>query len=142
MFTFPLRHADHRLGSLDLYRDEAGPLTPMAMTAAQTVADVVTAHLINAQARENPRERFDDIEQSTLHNALTGLPNRALLLDRLELALLRSHSSGRSSAVIWIDLDLSEPAGEPHRRRPAANCSSPSRSGCADYCAGPTRWRS
>ena len=27
MFTFPLRHADHLLGSLDLYRDDAGLLT-------------------------------------------------------------------------------------------------------------------
>ncbi len=114
MFTFPLRHADHRLGALDLYQDAAGPLTPKAMGAAQTVADVVTAHLINARARENSRDRFDDIEQSALRDELTGLPNRTLLLDRLALALLRGQGSGRSSAVIWLDLDLTAQVGESH----------------------------
>ena len=114
MFTFPLRHADHRLGALDLYQDAAGPLTPKAMGAAQTVADVVTAHLINARARENSRDRLDDIEQSALRDELTGLPNRTLLLDRLALALLRGQGSGRSSAVIWLDLDLTAQVGESH----------------------------
>jgi diguanylate cyclase (GGDEF)-like protein len=114
MFTFPLRHADHRLGALDLYQDCAGPLTAKAMGAAQTVADVVTAQLINARARENPRVRFDDIKQSALRDELTGLPNRTLMLDRLALALLRGQGSGRSSAVIWLDLDLAAQVSELH----------------------------
>jgi diguanylate cyclase (GGDEF)-like protein len=114
VFTFPLRHAGHRLGALDLYLDAAGPMTPKAMGTAQTVADVVTAQLINARAREHPRERFDDIKQSALRDELTGLPNRILLLDRLALALLRSQGSGRSSAVIWLDLDLTGQTGRSH----------------------------
>ena len=32
VFTFPLRHGDHQLGALDLYRDVAGALDPGAMT--------------------------------------------------------------------------------------------------------------
>jgi signal transduction histidine kinase len=51
VFSFPLRDGDRGLGALDLYRDSAGPLDEPAMAAAQTLADVATAYLLNAQAR-------------------------------------------------------------------------------------------
>ncbi|WP_322474971.1 putative bifunctional diguanylate cyclase/phosphodiesterase [Deinococcus sp. AB2017081] len=39
------------------------------------------------------------------HDTLTGLPNRTLLLDRLELERARADRSGRAFAVMFIDLD-------------------------------------
>ncbi|MFZ0632770.1 MAG: EAL domain-containing protein [Acidobacteriaceae bacterium] len=39
------------------------------------------------------------------HDGLTGLPNRALLLDRMEQALAAAERRGRKAAVICIDLD-------------------------------------
>ena len=51
VFTFPLRHNDLQLGALDLYRDITGRLSDDSMVAAQTLADVAAAYLINAQAR-------------------------------------------------------------------------------------------
>src|SRR5688572_4813468 len=55
VFTFPLWHDDGRLGALDLYRDSPGPLDPEDMAAAQTLADVAAAYLLNAQARQEAR---------------------------------------------------------------------------------------
>ncbi len=40
-----------------------------------------------------------------LHDELTGLPNRALLSDRLEQAFDRSHGRGRHVALLFVDLD-------------------------------------
>src|SRR5208283_3656626 len=39
------------------------------------------------------------------HDALTGLPNRALFLERLQQALARAGRSGRPLAVVFLDLD-------------------------------------
>jgi diguanylate cyclase (GGDEF)-like protein len=39
------------------------------------------------------------------HDALTGLPNRALLRDRIQQAIAQSHRAGSQLAVLFIDLD-------------------------------------
>src|SRR5215207_2081853 len=48
-----------------------------------------------------------DLRHDALHDALTGLPNRGLFLDRLELSLKRSqrHGDEFSCAVLFCDLD-------------------------------------
>jgi signal transduction histidine kinase len=51
VFTFPLRNDDRCLGALDLYRTTAGALDERDMVTAQTLADVATAYLLNAEAR-------------------------------------------------------------------------------------------
>ncbi len=105
VFTFPLHHGELRLGALDLYRDVPGSLSPASMRTARTLADVAAAYLLNAQARDDLRDSSDRSREAALHDALTGLPNRTLILERLEHAVLRGRRSNKTSAVFFIDLD-------------------------------------
>jgi diguanylate cyclase (GGDEF)-like protein len=45
------------------------------------------------------------LAQQALHDALTGLPNRMLLLDRLTYALAQSERGDSAVAVLFLDLD-------------------------------------
>jgi diguanylate cyclase (GGDEF)-like protein/PAS domain S-box-containing protein len=46
-----------------------------------------------------------ELSHAALHDTLTGLPNRALFLDRLSLALRRTERHSGSVAVLFCDLD-------------------------------------
>ncbi len=45
------------------------------------------------------------LAEAALHDALTGLPNRTLLVDRLSNTLARTNRSGHELAVLFCDLD-------------------------------------
>ena len=72
------------------------------------VAVFVDLHRKTAEVRaqaERLRRTQEELTHQALHDPLTGLPNRALFVDRLEHALLR-RATGRSSvAVFFLDLD-------------------------------------
>jgi diguanylate cyclase (GGDEF)-like protein/PAS domain S-box-containing protein len=51
------------------------------------------------------RELEARLQHQATHDALTGLPNRALLVDRLDRALARSRRDGVPCAVFFFDLD-------------------------------------
>lgn len=61
----------------------------------------------NAFVRDiSERARFEaELTRQALHDALTGLPNRTLFLDRLDHALARSTRAGSDVTVLFLDLD-------------------------------------
>jgi diguanylate cyclase (GGDEF)-like protein len=105
VFTFPLRQGDERLGALDLYNDRTGELDEPTMVVAQTLADVASAYVMNAQTRADLIDSADRFRERSLHDALTGLPNRILFSQRLEHAALRTRRSGKELAILFVDMD-------------------------------------
>jgi len=58
-----------------------------------------------AQARQALAASIAEIEQLAFFDPLSGLPNRRLLMERLQHALTTSARSGRHGALLFLDLD-------------------------------------
>ncbi len=57
------------------------------------------------QLEQRLLENEEKLAHQAFHDALTDLPNRLLLKERLEQAILRSKRSGKMGALLFVDLD-------------------------------------
>jgi diguanylate cyclase (GGDEF)-like protein len=57
------------------------------------------------RARRQLVQRTSQLHHQALHDALTGLPNRALVMDRIEQMLARDRRHDTCGALLFLDLD-------------------------------------
>jgi len=60
------------------------------------------------------KQTHAEMEHYAYHDALTGLPNRLLLMDRLPQALALAERQGRLLALCYLDLDGFKPVNDRH----------------------------
>jgi diguanylate cyclase (GGDEF)-like protein len=89
------------VGRLDAYLIK--PVAPPIFV--RSVADALTRRRLIAENKSLVGRLQRVNAYQALYDHLTGLPNRALLDDRLAQALSGCQRSGRSMAVLFIDLD-------------------------------------
>ncbi len=101
----PVSRNGEVVGSLlvgSFYRRQYSPAEQEVLLA---FAEHASLALNDAAAVEGMRRAFDDAVHQATHDSLTGLPNRSLVLDRLDQALARSERSGGRVTVLFADLD-------------------------------------
>lgn len=89
------------------YVHKTGTVVWVMVSASLVVDDADRPLYFIAQMQDiTERKRAEDLlEHQALHDPLTGLPNRTLLLDRLNHALARCRRTKRMAAVLFMDLD-------------------------------------
>ena len=85
--------------NVNMVRDDAG-------NATHNVAILTDITQLKAQQSE--------LERIAYHDALTGLPNRTLLADRLQQAMARAGRHRRQVAVVYVDLDGFKAVNDSH----------------------------
>lgn len=115
-----LGQAGPPVGAFEIYRDyssvaslvasvERGVLLAMGSGLAALYLAILLvvkggSDLIRHQEREIEEKRAT-LQHLAYHDSLTGLPNRALVRDRLEVALAQAARSRQRLAVLFLDLD-------------------------------------
>lgn len=89
-------HAQFEVRKMPIYKAD-GSRSGLVVTAR----DVTERKRIEAEQKAASAQ----IHQLAFYDALTGLPNRRLLMDRLTQACAASSRSGRHGALMFIDLD-------------------------------------
>jgi diguanylate cyclase (GGDEF)-like protein/PAS domain S-box-containing protein len=76
------------------------------------------ATLLDVTNETEARRQLADAQGSlwhlATHDSLTNLPNRVLILDRIEAALKQSAAGGRAVALLYCDLDGFKPINDAH----------------------------
>jgi diguanylate cyclase (GGDEF)-like protein len=86
------------IGVISVYAREPGRFVTENVSFLHAIAHVAET----AFARKSAEERMNFLAQ---FNALTGLPNRSLFLDRVAQALAQATRGGWLAGVIFVDLD-------------------------------------
>lgn len=88
-------------------RRKNGEIYPesVTITAVQGTDNQVTHYVATMHDISERKAAEEQIHNLAFYDALTHLPNRRLLLDRLQQAMLASMRSGHHGALLFIDLD-------------------------------------
>lgn len=103
------RHADghwvwmSNRGKVVQFSQDGKPLRMVGTLMDISKRKQVEGELLATQAQL--QTTLQEIEQLAFHDTLTSLPNRRLLVDRMETALAASQRNHRHGAVLFLDLD-------------------------------------
>lgn len=90
-------------------------ITPLRSEGRLSGTVVVAADMTERIRVAAERQRAQEaLEHLVLHDPLTGLPNRGLIQDRLEQAMLRARRYGRRVAVVFGGIDRFQLVNDTH----------------------------
>lgn len=84
---------------------EDGREIPIDVTLSSMIEDGQLLFIAIMRDRSERKRQMDALQHQALHDALTGLPNRTLLVDRVEQALRTAQRQERPLALLLADLD-------------------------------------
>lgn len=99
VWCYPVDGTAHRsVGVLALYRDVRGQPDATAQSLIETAAGLLRVALDRVQIEL-------ELRYQSFNDDLTGLPNRVILMDRLDIALQRAAQSDDQVALLLLNVD-------------------------------------
>ncbi|MGH2791875.1 MAG: diguanylate cyclase domain-containing protein [Actinomycetota bacterium] len=86
-------------------KDGAGVWVDLDLTCLRNSADELRGFVLMAKDLTRHRTTQDELTRLALHDPLTGLPNRRLLVDRATQAIERQERQGTTVVLMVLDLD-------------------------------------
>ena len=102
---------ERKLGPADI---SASGLTAVALASILSLTLLLAYAGASVRRERSQTEGLRVMEHLALHDSLTGLPNRFLMLGRLEQALTTAQRHGTRVAVLFLDLDGFKPINDIH----------------------------
>lgn len=103
--SVPLVHRETVVGVLNINARSGRIYTGHDLRALGIFGEQAAAAIAHARLYEAQRLTASQSSYHALHDSLTALPNRALLLDRVRHGLARRRSASERVALVFLDLD-------------------------------------
>ncbi len=102
----PVKETDNFTAHHDLtgIRTDGGQI-PLTITISRLYLDQTPSFLAVIKDNSVHHSYREQLDWQTNHDALTGLPNRSLLMDRVQQGILLAQSTGKPFALYCIDID-------------------------------------
>ncbi len=101
----PLINGEDLIGVLNINAKPERRYTERDLRAMSLFGVQAGSAIANAQKSAAQRKVTNRTNYQAMHNVLTGLPNRLLLLDRVGNALARRRPPGNAVVLLFLDLD-------------------------------------
>ena len=95
----------HAIRGEDHFVRKDGSMVPVAFSTAPIPLSGGRGAVVGFRDVSERRKAEEELAHQALHDPLTGLANRQLLVDRLELGLARRSRRGGVTAVLFLDID-------------------------------------
>lgn len=103
--TFPLWSGERLIGTLSFSTSSAHNFEPAEVAFLTLLCEQAVLAIEWLRLHRELRDANAALDRAATHDALTGLPNRALFLDRLDQNLARAVRTDGLAAVLFADLD-------------------------------------
>jgi len=104
-YCVPIKYSGEVMGVINLYLEEGHKRDQREEEFLLSIADITAGIIRRRQAEKALMENKEEICYIAYHDYLTGLPNRMLLVDRLNQVIAHTKRHGLYAAVLFLDLN-------------------------------------
>lgn len=112
MIVTPLKHLETTVGVLKVMKPEVNAFTDEDIQLLSLMSELIAAAMFHAAQHET-----SELYLRATHDALTGLPNRALFYDRLRQSVDLAVRSSGALGVLNLDMDGLKPINDRYGHR-------------------------